>query len=215
MPLCYTLFVFSIVAGSVAVKSEVACKVCGVLHDPQMKWCPSCSKILGRIDTRAKHNKNARLAALKRAWGGSAFYCEITGWRLTTTDRESPFYLTWEHLTPGNEKKVVVAAALVNRMKVDLTLQRIQAAGLCARESLCQSSVDGPEDTAAALSAWGCEDGKADVSCELAKGGMLSASSREHAELSIGRRPTLGFSWPRRSTFAWPCHPTMQMGAVV
>ena len=122
MPLYYTLFVFSIVAGSKAVKSEVACMVCGVLHDPQAKWCASCSKILGRNDTRAKHNKNARLAALKRAWRGSAFYCEITGWKLTTTDRESPFYLTWEHLTPGNEKKVVVAAALVNRMKANLTL---------------------------------------------------------------------------------------------
>ncbi|MBA4107823.1 MAG: hypothetical protein C0485_18980 [Pirellula sp.] len=108
------------------MKSEVACKVYGVLHDPQMKWCPSCSKILGRNDTRAKHNKNARLAALKRAWGGSAFYCEITGWRLTTTDRESPFYLTWEHLVPGNEKKVVVAAALVNRMKVDLTINEFK-----------------------------------------------------------------------------------------
>jgi hypothetical protein len=104
------------------VKSEVACTVCGVPHDPQRKWCPSCSKILKRIDSRAKHNKNARLAALKRAWRGSAFYCEITGWKLTTTDRESPFYLTWEHLTPGNEKKVVVAAALVNRMKANLTL---------------------------------------------------------------------------------------------
>lgn len=104
------------------MKSEVACTVCGVLHDPQAKWCPSCSRILERNDTRAKHNKNARLAALKRAWRGSAFYCEITGWKLTTTDRESPFYLTWEHLTPGNEKKVVVAAALVNRMKANLTL---------------------------------------------------------------------------------------------
>ena len=122
MPLCYTLFVFSIVAGSKAVKSDVACTVCGVLHDTQTKWCLSCSKIIGRIDARAKHNKKARLAALKRAWGGSAFYCEITGWRLTTTDRESPFYLTWEHLVPGNEKKVVVAAALVNRMKANLTL---------------------------------------------------------------------------------------------
>ena len=126
MPLCYTLFVFSIVAGSEAVSSKVACTVCGVLHDPQLKWCPSCSKILGRNDTRAKHNKNARLAALKRAWRGAAFYCEITGWRLTTADPKSRFYLTWEHLTPGNEKSVVVAAALVNRMKVDLTIDEFK-----------------------------------------------------------------------------------------
>ena len=126
MPLCYTLFVFSIVAGSKAVKSDVACTVCGVLHETQAKWCLSCRKIIGRIDTRAKHNKKARLAALKRAWGGSAFYCEITGWKLTTTNSESPFYLTWEHLTPGDEKDVIVAAALVNRMKANLTLDQFK-----------------------------------------------------------------------------------------
>ena len=126
MPLCYTLFVFSIVAGSKAVKSEVACTVCGVLHVRQATCCPSCRKLIDRKDVRAKHSKAARLAALKRAWRGSAFYCEITGWRLTTANRESPFYLTWEHLTPGNEKKIVVAAALVNRMKANLTLDQFK-----------------------------------------------------------------------------------------
>ena len=108
------------------MKSEVACTVCGVLHVRQATCCPSCRKLIDRKDTRAKHSKAARLAALKRARHGSAFYCEITGWRLTTANRESPFYLTWEHLTPGNEKNVVVAAALVNRMKANLTLDQFK-----------------------------------------------------------------------------------------
>jgi len=63
---------------------------------------------------------------LKRAWGGSAFYCEITGWKLNTKDHLSPFYLTWEHLTPGDEDDIVVAAALVNRMKANLTLDEFK-----------------------------------------------------------------------------------------
>lgn len=108
------------------MRNEVACTVCGVLHVRQATCCPSCRKLIGRKDVRAKYDKAARLAALKRAWRGSAFYCEITGWRLTTANRESPFYLTWEHLTPGNEKSVVVAAALVNRMKANLTLDQFK-----------------------------------------------------------------------------------------
>lgn len=108
------------------MKSDVACTVCGVLHGWQAKCCLSCRKLIGRIDPRAKHSKKARLAALKRAWRGSAFYCEITGWKLDTKDHHSPFYLTWEHLTPGNEDDVVVAAALVNRMKANLTLDQFK-----------------------------------------------------------------------------------------
>jgi hypothetical protein len=126
MLLCYTLLVFSIVAGSEAVKSEVACTVCGVLHDPPSKWCLSCRKIMRRHSAGSKCNKEARLAALKRAWRGSAFYCEITGWKLETKDHRSPYYLTWEHLTPGNEQDVIVAAALVNRMKANLTLDQFK-----------------------------------------------------------------------------------------
>lgn len=117
---------FNFVAGSKAVKSEVACTVCGVLHDPQAKWCPSCSKIMRRRSGGSKCNKGARLDALKRAWRGSAFYCEITGWKLETNDHRSPFYLTWEHLTPGDETNVVVAAALINHMKANLTLDQFK-----------------------------------------------------------------------------------------
>lgn len=126
MPLCYTSFVFFFCRRSEAVKSDVACTVCGVPHVRQAKCCPSCRRLLGRNDVRAKHNKAARLAALKRAWCGSAFYCEITGWKLNIKDHHSPFYLTWEHLTPGNEDDVVVAAALVNRMKANLTLDQFK-----------------------------------------------------------------------------------------
>ena len=108
------------------MRSDVACTVCGVLHGWQAKCCPSCRRLVGRNDIRAKHNKAARLAALKRAWRGSAFYCEITGWKLNTNDHLSPFYLTWEHLTPGNEDDIVVAAALVNHMKTNLTLDEFK-----------------------------------------------------------------------------------------
>ena len=108
------------------MSSQVTCTVCGVLHDRQATCCVSCRRLVGRTSIRAKHNKEARLAALKRAWRGSAFYCEITGWKLNVKDHRSPFYLTWEHLTPGNEDDIIVAAALVNRMKADLTIDEFK-----------------------------------------------------------------------------------------
>lgn len=97
------------------------CEVCGSSRHAQAYCCSACKKLLDRIDIRRSFDREARRRALKFAWDGSCFRCYYTGWALSTTDQSSPIYLTWEHLTPGDETNVVVAAACVNDMKSDLT----------------------------------------------------------------------------------------------
>jgi hypothetical protein len=98
------------------------CTVCGQPRHHLAYCCKACKKLLDRIETRGRRpNRNARLNALRNAWDGKCFRCFYTGWPLCIDDPHNPFYLTWEHRTPRDEADIVVAAALVNNMKSDLT----------------------------------------------------------------------------------------------
>lgn len=105
-------------------KQEVIhdCTVCGQPRHHLAYCCKPCKKLLDRIDTRGrKPNRDARINALRDAWDGEYFRCFYTGWPLRIDDHRHPFYLTWEHRTPRDEDDIVVAAALINDMKSDLT----------------------------------------------------------------------------------------------
>lgn len=98
------------------------CSVCGATKHALAHFCKSCKKLVDRIDTRGrKPNRDARVRALHSAWDGEFFRCFYTGWPLRIDNHRSPYYLTWEHRTPRDENDVVVAAALINDMKSDLT----------------------------------------------------------------------------------------------
>src|ERR1043165_9754744 len=98
------------------------CRVCGRPRHFLAYCCTICKRMLDRIDIRGrKPSREAREKALHKAWDGECFRCYYTGWPLSVDNPKSHLYLTWEHLTPGNEDDVVVAAALINYMKSDLT----------------------------------------------------------------------------------------------
>jgi len=96
------------------------CAACSSPRHCRAYCCRRCKKLIDRIDIRAKHNKQARLEALKKSWDGTCFRCHYTGWQLDVADSKSPYYLTWEHRTPRDELDVVVTAAIINDMKADL-----------------------------------------------------------------------------------------------
>ncbi len=103
-------------------KSIHNCTVCGQPRHQLAYCCRTCKKLLDRSDARGRQpNRDARLNALRDAWDGEYFRCFYTGWRLCIDDHRSPFYLTWEHRTPRDEDDIVVAAAIINDMKSDLT----------------------------------------------------------------------------------------------
>ena len=68
-----------------------------------------------------KKDKDARREALWDQWDEThqAFMCKSTG--IALKHNGGARYPEWEHRTPGDESSVVLVAALVNRMKADLT----------------------------------------------------------------------------------------------
>jgi len=66
---------------------------------------------------------------MRDSWRDGAFHCFYTGIALIEDGRRwrDNRYLSFEHLTPDDEKSVVVTCYLVNRMKTDLTNEQFRA----------------------------------------------------------------------------------------
>jgi len=103
------------------VDKKENCDICGLNKHPLAKFCPRCKKILDRVAIRRKHNKDARIKALKKSWDGERFRCYYSDIRLEEKDHHSPIYLTFDHRIPRIEDDIVIAAAAINDMKSDLS----------------------------------------------------------------------------------------------
>ncbi len=100
-------------------RESVTCKICGEpsLEDPNAFLCARCKKVLGPKNLTAQM-KLARFNHMQEQWKHHAeFRCHYTGVRLELYDRDHVLYREWDHATPGNEDSVVLASAIVNRMK--------------------------------------------------------------------------------------------------
>ena len=96
-----------------------ACEICGNDVHPLAYLCKRCKDLINR---GRKANKNARIQALKQVWDKHGFFrCYYSKVRLVEDNPEDPRYLTFDHRTPRQEDDIVVAAALVNDMKSDMS----------------------------------------------------------------------------------------------
>jgi hypothetical protein len=95
------------------------CEICGDEPFPRSIFCPRCRRFV----FSGGHDHRPRVRALKRAWDPvlRMFICYYTGIPLDITNPRSPWYLTFEHRTPGNEWSQVVAASWVNAVKTALS----------------------------------------------------------------------------------------------
>jgi hypothetical protein len=116
--------------------TENECLVCGAGKHPRAYACKRCKRILDRLETRRdssgayrRFDREARLRAMQDSWHHGAFHCYYTGIALIDDGPRwrDHRYLSFEHLTPGDEKSVVVTCNLVNRMKTDLTDKQFRA----------------------------------------------------------------------------------------
>src|SRR4051794_15743478 len=100
------------------------CFVCGErCRTSQAKMCPRCMRIRDRWGS----GKAARTVALQNAWSPElrAFVCHYSG-AILTEDPSSPWHVSFDHGTPGDERDLVVCAALVNHFKSNLTEQEFR-----------------------------------------------------------------------------------------
>jgi len=110
---------------------EQRCNICEGLRRASSRYCDRCATILRRVDTRrdpltgkkyTKHDRDARERALKSAWDRDSkiFRCQYTNLPLKETWNKTggnPFYLSFDHRTPGDETDLVVIAYCINCMK--------------------------------------------------------------------------------------------------
>jgi hypothetical protein len=84
-------------------------------------YCPICEGLLTRKRKGQKPNMAARRDALHEQWSEElqAFTCKYTS--IVLTHNGGARNAEWEHVIPGDESSAVLVAALVNRMKGDLT----------------------------------------------------------------------------------------------
>jgi hypothetical protein len=105
-------------------KPSLTCRVCGHPSVLNAFLCPDCRSV---YRPRLKGDKAARFRHMRDHWDPELGYtCAYTGLKLDLVDRTSPLYAEWEHATPGDESSVVLAAALVNRMKCYLAAEEFK-----------------------------------------------------------------------------------------
>ena len=106
-----------------ALDNKETCDICGSNKHPFAKFCKRCKKILDRVDMRRKHNKAARIKALKASWDGTCFRCYYSGVKLKWEEKDykSPLYITFDHRIPRKEDDIVITASVINDMKSDLS----------------------------------------------------------------------------------------------
>ena len=87
-----------------------SCTVCGSPSKPRNLYCPRCHKFIFR-----KPNHKARAAALMEAWDPvhRCFRCWYTGIRLNEENPFSRRYLTFDHVVPGDDSRLVVSCRLI------------------------------------------------------------------------------------------------------
>jgi hypothetical protein len=100
------------------------CFVCKKIVPRYSKYCPRC-----RLHTYGHSEKKARALALIASWDEKrkGFKCHYTDVILEEKDRSSPYYLTFDHRTPGKKGDLVVCAAWVNSMKNELSEEEFRA----------------------------------------------------------------------------------------
>jgi len=102
----------------------IACTVCGRPPFPGSIYCPTCRGIIYQ-----RWEIAARAFALKRSWNPllQAYTCYYTGAILDVLDPNSPWFIVFDHLIPGQKGNVVACAAWVNAMKTYLTESEFRA----------------------------------------------------------------------------------------
>ncbi len=107
---------------------SLRCKVCGEQStgEPTAYLCARCRKVLGPKNLTSQI-KRARFGHMRKQWERNGeFRCSYTGVRLELEDRNHVRYREWEHATPDDEDSVVLATALVNRMKCYLNAEEFE-----------------------------------------------------------------------------------------
>jgi len=96
------------------------CCICGQPKiSTKSHYCVTCAHAAHRM-----HMLRLPTTTREVIWGYIRKYgyvCYYTGMKLDITDPHSPWYLSFDHCTPRDPKKVVITSILINEMKNELS----------------------------------------------------------------------------------------------
>lgn len=79
-----------------------------------------CAKLVGRARfVENPEERKQRVNAVKESWRDGAFRCHYSGVELEIFDSSSPFYFSFDHVTPRDASKMVACAAFIKDIKSD------------------------------------------------------------------------------------------------
>jgi hypothetical protein len=102
------------------LKIRKKCVLCGrPVASPNSNHCLRCRDFTRRMNQRQIHKEAVK--EIEDHVRRNGFVCQYTGHKLNMTDSKSPFYYVFDHMIPGDNRKVVLTFALLNEMKSDMT----------------------------------------------------------------------------------------------
>ena len=106
-------------------KLNKKCCICGKpVFSIRSIYCLICSHFSARMsDERFSPKIREMLWEYVRQNG---YVCYYTGVELDVFDETSPWFLEFDHLTPGDSRKIVITSAWINEMKGDLTFKEFK-----------------------------------------------------------------------------------------
>jgi predicted nucleic acid-binding Zn ribbon protein len=102
------------------------CVICSAPLYKSTLYCSRC----GRIVTSRHRDQPKRRSALQKAWSSAkqAFLCHFSHLPIEEINRDSPFAIEFDHITPIPESDLVATVAFINQLKGDLTADEFKAA---------------------------------------------------------------------------------------
>ena len=101
------------------------CDLCGKRTiSPKSNHCRRCAHFTYCMNQRRIHKD-----AVKRIEDHvrrNGFVCEYTVIKLNLTDPKDPFYFSFDHMIPGDDRTVKLTFALLNEMKSDMTFEEFE-----------------------------------------------------------------------------------------
>lgn len=97
------------------------CCMCGKpVFSIKSIYCRDCSHFSARMSDE-RFPPEIREQLWNNVRRDKGFYCYYTRIKLDVFDKSSPYFLEFDHFTPGDPSKIVITCSFVNEMKADMT----------------------------------------------------------------------------------------------
>ena len=101
------------------------CDLCGKrTFSPKSPHCRRCAHFTDCMNNRQIHKDAVK--AIEDHIRQHGFICQYTGLKLNLKDHKDPFYFSFDHMIPGDNKSVKLTFILLNEMKSDMTLEEFE-----------------------------------------------------------------------------------------